>query len=106
MTNVTLRVGKFSTLMALGVARQGRSRLDGEGIEERRPQRIGCRLQRGGDTCLLGTQLGEPGVDLLQALGRGGMACLGGLAFGRAGALRLDALGVGLGYRLACGLDS
>ncbi len=77
------------------------TRLDGERIEKRRPQRIGRRLQRRGDARFLGTELGEPGVDLLQALGRGGVACFDGLAIGRAGTFRLDALGVGLGHRLA-----
>ncbi|MGZ5716108.1 MAG: hypothetical protein ACXWIG_18295, partial [Caldimonas sp.] len=80
------------------------ARLDGERIEKRRPQRVGCRLQRGGDACFLGAQLGEPGVDLLQALGRSCVTRLGSLTLGCAGALRLDPLGVGLGHRLARGL--
>ena len=80
------------------------ARLDGQRVEQRRPQRIGRRLQRRGNACLLGAQLGEPRVDLLQALGGGGMARLGGLAIGRAGALQLDALGLGLGHRLARGV--
>ena len=77
------------------------ARLDGQRIEQRRPQRIGRRLQRRGDTRFLGAQLGEPGIDLLQQLAGGGMARLGGLPLGGAGPLHLDALGFGLGDGLA-----
>jgi hypothetical protein len=42
------------------------ARLDGQRVEQRRPQRIGRRLQRRGDARLLGPQLGQPRVDLLQ----------------------------------------
>ena len=61
------------------------ARLDGQRIEQRRPQRVGGRLQRGGDARFLGAQLGQPRIGLLQQLVGGGMARLGGLALGRAG---------------------
>ena len=43
------------------------ARLDGQRIEQRRPQRIGRRLQRRGNACFLGAQLGEPRIGLLQS---------------------------------------
>ena len=48
------------------------ARRDGHRIEQRRPQRTGRRLQRRGDACLLGPQLGEPRIGLLQQLVGGG----------------------------------
>ena len=94
----------FELVAERSAQRRLEARLDGERIEQRRPQRIGRRLQRRGNACLLGAQLGEPRIDLLQALGGGGVARLGGRAIGGAGALQVDALGLGLGHRLARGV--
>ena len=73
--------------------------LDAQRVEQRRPQRIGSRLQRRGNAGLLGAQLGERRIVLLQQLGGGGMARLGRLPLGRARALHLDALGFGTSDR-------
>ena len=80
------------------------ARLDGHRIEQRRPERIGRRLQRRGDTCLLGAQLGQPRVGLLQQLVGGGIARLGAPAVGGARLLHLDPLGLGPGDGLARGI--
>ena len=45
---------------------------DGHRVEQRRPQRAGGRLQRRGDARLLGAQLGQPRIGLLQQLVGGG----------------------------------
>ena len=79
--------------------------LDRQRIEQRRPQRIGGRLQRRGDARFLGAQLGELGVALLQRLGGSRMARFGSLTLGGARLLHLDALGLGLGHGLAGGFE-
>ena len=72
--------------------------LDRESVEQRRPERIGRRLQRRSNTRFLRPQFGQPRVGFLHDLGSGDVARLGGLAFSRAGTLHVDALGFGLGH--------
>ena len=70
----------FEILAERRAQRLFEARRDRHRIEQRRPQRARRRLQRRGDACLLGAQLGEPRVGLLQQLVGGGIARLGGAA--------------------------
>ena len=92
----------FQFVAERGAERLFQAGLDREGVEQRRPERVGGRLQRGGDARFLGPQLGQARVGLLHDLDRGRVARLGSLALGRTGALHVDALGFRLGHGQTC----